>query len=88
MSKSRRTIGSRAGRQDGPRISRRALIAGAGGTAAMGLLGGAQSKTANPPAAARKGKRPSIVVVGAGAFGGWTALHLLRKGAKVTLVDS
>jgi len=29
-----------------------------------------------------------VVVVGAGAFGGWTALHLLRKGAKVTLVDS
>ena len=30
----------------------------------------------------------SVVVVGAGAFGGWTALHLLRKGAKVQLVDS
>ena len=31
---------------------------------------------------------PRIVVVGAGAFGGWTALHLLRMGAKVTLVDA
>lgn len=31
---------------------------------------------------------PQITVVGAGAFGGWTALHLLRKGARVTLVDS
>ncbi len=30
----------------------------------------------------------SIVVVGAGAFGGWTALHLLRLGLKVTLVDA
>lgn len=30
----------------------------------------------------------SIAVVGAGAFGGWTALHLLRMGARVTLVDS
>jgi glycine/D-amino acid oxidase-like deaminating enzyme len=29
----------------------------------------------------------SVVVVGAGAFGGWTALHLLRNGAKVTLFD-
>lgn len=28
-----------------------------------------------------------IVVIGAGAFGGWTALHLLRRGYKVTLVD-
>jgi monomeric sarcosine oxidase len=29
-----------------------------------------------------------VVVVGAGAFGGWTALQLLRSGAKVTLVDA
>jgi sarcosine oxidase len=32
-------------------------------------------------------KDGKIVVVGAGAFGGWTALHLLRKGYDVTLVD-
>src|SRR5205823_9115348 len=31
---------------------------------------------------------PHIVVVGAGAFGGWTALSLLRRGARVTLVDA
>ncbi len=30
----------------------------------------------------------NIAVIGAGAFGGWTALHLLRRGAKVTLLDS
>lgn len=29
-----------------------------------------------------------VVVVGAGAFGGWTALHLRRAGAEVTLVDA
>ncbi len=29
-----------------------------------------------------------VAVVGAGAFGGWTALHLLRRGAKVTLIDA
>ena len=29
-----------------------------------------------------------VAVVGAGAFGGWTALHLLRRGARVTLVDA
>jgi len=28
-----------------------------------------------------------IAVVGAGAFGGWAALHLLRKGYDVTLID-
>ena len=29
-----------------------------------------------------------VIVIGAGAFGGWTALHLLRRGARVTLVDA
>src|SRR5579862_2516482 len=32
--------------------------------------------------------KPHAVVVGAGAFGGWTALYLLRLGARVTLVDA
>jgi len=32
--------------------------------------------------------KPHIAVVGAGAFGGWTALHLLESGARVTLVDA
>jgi len=27
-------------------------------------------------------------VIGAGAFGGWTALHLLERGARVTLLDA
>jgi glycine/D-amino acid oxidase-like deaminating enzyme len=29
-----------------------------------------------------------IAVIGAGAFGGWTALYLLRRGARVTLIDA
>lgn len=33
-------------------------------------------------------KKPHVAVVGAGAFGGWTALHLLRGGARVTLLDA
>jgi sarcosine oxidase len=33
-------------------------------------------------------QRIHVVVIGAGAFGGWTALYLLRGGAKVTLVDA
>lgn len=37
----------------------------------------------------RNQQRPRhVVVIGAGAFGGWTALNLLRKGARVTLVDA
>lgn len=31
---------------------------------------------------------PHIAIVGAGAFGGWTALHLLEAGARVTLLDA
>ena len=33
-------------------------------------------------------KQPHVVVVGAGAFGGWTALFLRRRGARVTLLDA
>lgn len=40
------------------------------------------------PVAARLRTSPRVVVVGAGAFGGWTALHLLRGGAQVVLVDA
>jgi sarcosine oxidase len=32
--------------------------------------------------------KPHIAVIGAGAFGGWTALHLLEHGARVTLLDA
>ena len=37
-----------------------------------------------------KSKQPPrhIAVVGAGAFGGWTALFLRRQGARVTLIDA
>jgi len=42
----------------------------------------------DPTPAPRAGSKPSIVVVGAGAFGGWTALYLLRRGARVTLLDA
>jgi sarcosine oxidase len=31
---------------------------------------------------------PSVIVVGAGAFGGWTALNLVQRGARVTLLDA
>lgn len=34
------------------------------------------------------GTKAHVAVVGAGAFGGWTALYLLRKGLKVTLIDA
>lgn len=32
--------------------------------------------------------KPHVAVIGAGSFGGWTALHLLQRGARVTLLDA
>ena len=40
------------------------------------------------PAQVSNASRPSIIVIGAGAFGGWSALHLLQAGARVTLLDA
>jgi glycine/D-amino acid oxidase-like deaminating enzyme len=60
-------------------VSRRALLA-----ATAGILAAAMPKRAG---GGPTGKA-TVVVVGAGAFGGWTALTLLRQGARVTLVDS
>ena len=42
-------------------------------------------------AVAAQRRRPvplRVAVIGAGAFGGWTALHLRRAGAEVTLLDA
>lgn len=52
-------------------LTRRTFLAS---VAALPLIGARSSK-------------PHVVVVGAGAFGGWTALHLRQMGAKVTLLD-
>ena len=59
-------------------ISRRALMRSAAALAALAAI---------PAAAARRGSGPRVAVVGAGAFGGWTALWLRRRGARVTLFD-
>ena len=61
-------------------MRRRTLIGSLIAAPLFGLIG--------REAMARKADRPHVVVVGAGAFGGWTALYLLRTGARVTLVDA
>ena len=67
-------------------LGRRDFLRIAGATAGALATSGAVS-----PALARSIRRsassPNVIVVGAGAFGGWTALHLQRMGARVTLVD-
>ena len=61
-----------------PRLDRRTFLKVAGAEAgALAIASRASAQTA-----------PEIVVVGAGAFGGWTALHLREKGASVTLLDA
>ena len=40
------------------------------------------------PAFAIRKSRPSVAIVGAGAFGAWTALHLRRRGFDVILLDA
>ncbi len=59
---------------------------GAGTVALSGSIAGALSACA-APAALRGGAGTDVVVIGAGAFGGWTALNLVEMGASVTLVD-
>ena len=41
-----------------------------------------------PRQTARKGKAADVVVIGAGAFGGWTAYYLRQLGASVRLIDA
>src|SRR5882757_415729 len=85
--------GSGHGRQLGIRLSRReACKLGLAGAvlSARGDVFGGLAKPPDPAGKVRKSmnNKPHIVVVGAGAFGGWTALYLLRGGARVTLLDT
>ena len=62
-----------------PSVTRRSLLIGAGGVAlsAPAVLRGDVRIAAN-----------SVVVVGAGVFGAWTAHHLKLQGYRVTLIDA
>jgi monomeric sarcosine oxidase len=59
-------------------VTRRSLLIGAGGAAVSPAIA---------KAAPAKGAS-HVAVIGAGVFGSWTAVHLLRKGHKVTLIDA
>lgn len=70
-------------------VDRRTFLKVAGAGA---VLGGAADLDAAPlrGPALRAGVQgmPDVVVIGAGAFGGWTAFYLRQMGASVTLVDA
>ena len=61
-------------------ISRRAFL---GAVAAVPLVGGWSARLQSFGKSA-----PRVAVIGAGAFGGWTALHLRKLGATVELIDA
>ena len=72
----------------------RAATAGTGAAlAGIGTLGARKTSGTEPPSAGQGApavhtrQTPDIAVVGAGAFGAWTALNLQRAGARVTLID-
>jgi sarcosine oxidase len=60
-------------------------LAVTGPHAAFGREPGTSSRPALPDA--KDGQTADVVVIGAGAFGMWTALNLVRLGASVTTVD-
>ncbi len=69
-------------------LDRRAFLKAAG--ASVGTLALASERTlaaARQPATPASARNPEVVVIGAGAFGGWTALYLREMGFSVTLVD-
>lgn len=76
-------------------LSRRAFVASVVAaplaTSRLGALAAAaepRERAVSHGGASARGRREHAVVVGAGAFGGWTALALLRAGWRVTLVDA
>src|SRR5258705_5818370 len=68
---------------DSRRLSRRSLLKGGAALVALSA-----SRVVSLLVAAAAGAKPRVAVVGAGAFGGWTALHLLRRGARVVVLDA
>ena len=64
-------------------VNRRRFLKAAGGIGTLGLGAGRLLAGPGPVANANA----EIVVVGAGAFGGWTALYLREMGYAVTLID-
>lgn len=65
-------------------LSRRAFLAGLAATPLAASHAASSPVSSETPRAPRR----HVVVVGAGAFGSFTALALVRRGARVTLVDA
>ncbi len=83
--------------EEGKGASRRDFVKKAVAGAGAVMCGGVGGAGAGSAASARFGERrapwvrtrqlPDVAIVGAGAFGAWTALNLQRAGAQVALID-
>jgi hypothetical protein len=76
-------------------LPRREFLRVAGASAGLLLVGGrdisdlAPAKGVKPAARVRSASAPpDVVVIGAGGWGSFTALNLVQRGVKVTLVDA
>src|SRR5882762_1483644 len=79
--------GGKVSRRDACKLGLAAAVTVAGRDALSGLASStAPEDTSETPKSMNT--KPHIAVVGAGAFGGWTALYLLRGGARVALLDA
>ena len=58
------------------------------GASGAGLAGVSLGLQGASRAQAQTGRSPDVAVIGAGTFGAWTAYHLNRMGAAVTLIDA
>ena len=65
-------------------MNRREFLSASG----VGIAGLSVGLQGTRLAKAQTGSSPDVAVIGAGTFGAWTAFHLNRLGAKVTLVDA
>jgi len=82
-----RRAGAKVSRRDAVKLGLAAAVTAAGGDALSGLASpAADQDTGGTPKSMNN--KPHIALVGAGAVGGWTALYLLRGGARVTLLDA
>jgi sarcosine oxidase len=68
-------------------ISRRDLLRSVAGVTALSAVG-FRTASAASPLPIRPAADWDVIVVGAGAFGAWTAWHLRREGRRVLLVDA
>lgn len=71
-----------------PLGARREFLTGAGAMVVASSLGLVPRVQAGPNAPVVGSKPSDVAVIGAGAFGAWTALSLLERGAKVTMIDA